>query len=547
MIGRLDRNDRLLLLAVTLGTVLVMWGTHEPIGHVRDEGYYFEAATKYQGWFEQLGRDWKAGQFLEPFRDRTIVRHWEYNHEHPPIAKVSFALSHLVLHRWLGWLGATTAFRVPAFLFSALLSLALFLLARPYGRAAAVLAPVLFWAVPRHFFHGHIACFDIPVTALWCLFLVAYARAIETGKGAWTAGLVFGIALATKHNAFFLPIACVLHWLITDRRDLRAAGWRGFLARVPAPLWTMALLGPIVLYVSWPYLWHHPIERVSWWLSFHGKHVHYPWQYLGEVLRKPPFPAEYPLMLEALTVPAATFVSLCLALGVWLAKSVGTFATRVRASVGELNRTEWLVLIGAVVAIAPFMTREVPIFGGVKHWMGAVALMCVPAAALLVEAGRAVLPSRPMIAVTALALLVLAPAVVATRHFHPWGTSAYNEIAGGAAGGAALGMQRQYWSNNVTAVLPWINEHAPRNASVYFHEVNHESYRAYLEDGLIRKDIRYAWNPHDAKISAYQYHQEFRDREFEIWSDYGTRIPSLTFAIDQAPQVVVYERPAPRR
>jgi len=30
----------------------------------------------------------------------------------------------------------------------------------------------------------------------------------------------------------------------------------------------------------------------------------------------------------------------------------------------------------------------------------------------------------------------------------------YGELAGGTPGAATLGMQRQYWSNNVTGVLP---------------------------------------------------------------------------------------------
>ena len=31
-------------------------------------------------------------------------------------------------------------------------------------------------------------------------------------------------------------------------------------------------------------------------------------------------------------------------------------------------------------------------------------------------------------------------------------------------------MQRQFWSNNVTGVLGWLNEHAPANARIWLHE-----------------------------------------------------------------------------
>lgn len=540
---RLSRTDRWLAFALTLATVLLMAGTHEPIGYVRDEGYYFTAASRYEGWFLELGRSISSGRLLHAFDDDVITRYWGYNHEHPVLVKTLFALSHLVFTRWLGWMDDATAFRFPAFVFSGLVTLSLFLLARPFGRAAAVLAPALFWAVPRHFFHGHLAAFDIPVVATWCGFLWAYARALSTARGAWVAGLMFGLALATKHNAFFLPFVVVLHWLVTDRRDLRAAGIVGAIGRVPAAMWAMAILGPVVLYLHWPYLWHHPIDRIDWWLSFHRKHVHYPWQYLGMVLRAPPFPWAYPLVLEWLTLPLTTLVAVLLASGHTLVRAAGTFVDRVRERVGGLDDYEWLLLLGGAVSIAPFLTTQVPIFGGIKHWMPAVAIACVFAARLVCDAARALVPKAPLVLQTAVSAAILVPAAIYTAHFHPWGTSAYNELAGAAGGGAALGMQRQYWSNNVTAVLDWINRHAPPRASVYFHEVNVESFRAYQADGQIRADIRYARSPAKAQIAAYQYHQEFRDREFEIWSEFGTRVPAVSFALDEAPQIVVYQRP----
>ena len=543
---RSTRSDRALAWGLGLLTIAIVWATQRSVGFVRDEGYYFTAGDKYAGWFLELGRDFRAGHFLDPFRDATIVQHWSYNSEHPVLAKTLYTLSNLTFFQWLGWLDRSTAFRLPAFFMSGVVTWALFWLARPYGRVAAVLAPVLFWAVPRHFFHAHLACFDIPVVATWCVFFLTYARAIETRQGAWKAGLAFGLALATKHNAFFLPFAAVLHWLLTDWRDLRAAGVFGIFRRIPATLWAMALLGPLVLYVHWPYLWHHPIDRVRDWIGFHQNHVHYPWQYLGTVLRGPPFPVVYPLVLEGLTVPAATLFAMALGTLLIALKCGGSFVSRVGRAFGEATSREWLLLLGIATAVVPFMTTAVPIFGGIKHWMAGLAAAAVLGAALIHEAGRALAPRSPQLAAGAIGLLIFVPATEATAHFHPFGTSAYTELAGGAAGGAALGMQRQYWSNNVTAVIPWLNENAPKNALIYFHEVNVESFQAYQRDGHLRKDIRYAWTPQDAVIAAYQYHQEFRDREFEIWSEFGTRTPAVSFAIDEAPQVVVYVRPGTR-
>ena len=103
-------------------------------------------------------------------------------------------------------------------------------------------------------------------------------------------------------------------------------------------------------------------------------------------------------------------------------------------------------------------------------------------------------------------------------------------------------MQRQFWSNNVTGVLPWINAHAPRGARLYLHEVNGYSFRDYQRNGMLRADLRPAGGPADADLAAMQYHQEFREHEVEVWQAFGTRVPVTGLYLDETPQVVVYRR-----
>ena len=103
-------------------------------------------------------------------------------------------------------------------------------------------------------------------------------------------------------------------------------------------------------------------------------------------------------------------------------------------------------------------------------------------------------------------------------------------------------MHRQYWSNNVTGVLPWLNEHAPRNARVFFHEVTFDSYMAYRRAGMLREDIQYSGNIEGSDLAAYQYMPEFRDVEMQIWNLYKTQTPVFGLYLDETPQVVVYSR-----
>ena len=193
---------------------------------------------------------------------------------------------------------------------------------------------------------------------------------------------------------------------------------------------------------------------------------------------------------------------------------------------------------------------DVPHFGGVKHWLPSMPFLAVLAGRQFQLAGGALaawLRSRvqwlPPAAVTPLlAGLLLLPAVTLTAHVHPYGTSAYGELAGGIPGAASLGMQRQYWSNNVTGVLGWINANAPRGARVWLHEVNGLSFRDYQRNGMLRTDVQMANGPGDADVAALQYHQEFREQEIAVWEAFGSPRPVAGLYIDETPQVVVYRR-----
>ena len=494
-------------LARTLGfaTAAIMALTQAPVGFVRDEGYYFTAAQSSESWLRLL--------LQAPLQAiAQTERYWSYNFEHPGLTKLLFAASHLIFTTWLGVLPDALAWRLPAFAFAGLLSYWLCLWGLSRSRAAGVLAPLLFWCAERTFFHGHLACFDIPICAMWAGVGLAWLR----GTGPRLAG-TYGLALAVKHNAWFLPPVLLVHALLLPREQRRAA-----LRKLP---WL--LLSPLALFAAWPLLWHDPLRHLGDWIAFHTHHVHYAWWYFGQVLRAPPFPISYPLVLDALVLPLPIAAMLAAA-GVSLL--VG-FARR------RLDAQRLLELGLAGAALLPFLLRTTPIFGGIKHWLGFLALLTPEAASLLV---RAAPEPRKLVAV---ALATLLPGLWQIVHVHPYGTSAYGELAGGIPGAATLGMQRQYWSNNVTGVLPWLNSHCPPGARVYFHEVNVESYRAYILAGLLRPDIRYAPEPEQSDYAALQWHREFRDREPQTWNAYGTRRPATGLYLDEVPQVVVYARP----
>ena len=534
-----DPGGAQLARALAFATFVVLFATQAPVGFTRDEGYYFAAASSYEEWLLLL--------FHSPLQAASAgatERFWSVNWEHPPLAKLLFAASHLVFTRWLGLLPDAAAWRLPGAAFGGLLTLWLAQLGFARSRAAGVLAPLLFWCTARTFFHGHLACFDIPICALTAGVGVTWARGLGLlpgtaarsdgsggGRGArmgpgLTFGLTYAFALATKHNAWFLPPVLLLHGLLCPAlraRALRLLRW--------------VLVAPVLLVAVWPLLWHDGLRHLGDWIAFHLHHVHYSWWFLGDLLRQPPFPAHYPLTLLALTLPVTT-VALLAAAGARL------LAAFVRRSISPLQLLE---LGLASAGLLPFLLTTTPIFGGIKHWLAFPALLAPEAAALLVAAALGAAAAFPRLgerrALSIAAAAALLPGLWQIAHLHPYGTSAYGELAGGASGAASLGMQRQYWSGNVVAVLPWLNSHAPPGSRIFFQEVNFESFRAYQQAGLLRRDLNYAGGPGDADYAALQWHREFRDREPETWNAWRTQRPATGLFLDETPQVLVYARP----
>ena len=137
-----------------------------------------------------------------------------------------------------------------------------------------------------------------------------------------------------------------------------------------------------------------------------------------------------------------------------------------------------------------------PIFGGVKHFMTAMPYLAVLAGiglARLVPVLAGVLPAARArlrrVAPAALAALVCLPAVVETRRSHPDGLSHYNLLAGGFAGGASLGMNRQFWGYSVLPMLDVINRDTAANREMYWHDVIDDAVSMYKRDGRLAMTV----------------------------------------------------------
>lgn len=333
-------------------------------------------------------------------------------------------------------------------------------------------------------------------------------------------------------------------------------------------------------------MWHHPISRTRTYLNRHLQHEHYNFEYLGRNWNLPPTDLDlkllrstFPFVSTGLTVPVTT-LGLAMVGALVLARrrrdrplfadgdspsdGVGT------STGGRPSRPSWLRpgadvdrAPGAFIAVQLFGPLAVlalpstPIFGGVKHFMPAMPYLAVVAScglawvtSGLVQALRARAGQRRLVPVSvALSVLVCAPAVIETERSRPDGLSHYNMIAGGFAGGASLGMNRQFWAYCVLPMLDWVNHHGPDNQRMYWHDVLGDALAMYKRDGRLAMSVGDTGSS-EAGIArsamglmVIERHWALSEKYF--WDQYATVRPSLVRTREGVPLVIGYERPKP--
>jgi 4-amino-4-deoxy-L-arabinose transferase-like glycosyltransferase len=561
--------DWLIGLALAALYVTLLVKTAHTLGYARDEGFYFQAAESYASWFEHL---W--AQPKEAMTRAAVDRAWTANHEHPALAKSAFALSWMFLHKkWHLFAHEGTSFRFPGMLSAGLVVFVLYLWGtRARSRVAGFGAALAFALMPRVYYHAHLDCFDIPIVAVWLLCAYGYWRSLTGGGMGWAiaTGLLFGVALNTKHNSWFLPITFVLHTLILHVASLGKELRRGSL-RIPAALPAMAVLGPLLFWATWPWIWNDTGARLEGYVAFHMGHEYYNMEFLGQTYWKPPMPRAYPWVMTAATVPFITL--LCMALGMLepLLQAVRAGLERMRGAAARVRgsaRVLWLIsvlpersterwqgttLLLWVLAIfinySAWLSASTPIFGGTKHWMTAYPFMALFAGLGVDwvvrkarEASVPVLSHRFVAPVVVGAACVSAP-LVETLRSHPFGLSNYTPLVGGAAGGATLGLNRAFWGFTTGSVLPWINRHARHGATVYIFDTAYQAWDMMVRDGKARRDLRVVWSPAEADFSIYHHEQHMQGVEYQYWVANGTTAPAHIPLYDGVPVVWVFARP----
>ncbi|MFO0678995.1 MAG: glycosyltransferase family 39 protein [Polyangiaceae bacterium] len=561
-----SRRDRFVDPAIGggLAAAYVVWllSTARSLGFPRDEGFYFRAANEYGRWFKRLFEG-----------DTTVLERaavdgsWGYNHEHPALMKSLFAISrNLLWEKWKVFEDFSTACRFPAMLMGGLAIAVTYLFAaRAYSRRAGVFAAAFLALSPAYFFHAHLACFDIPIVAMWTLCIYVYWRAYTEKSVGWALllGVVYGLTLETKHNAWILPEVFVVHTFWADRKSILKDLSEGRVS-VPTTLLAMATVGPLVFVALWPWLWNDTLPRIQEYAQFHLNHEYYNIEFLGVNYFGPPSPKLYaPVMIFA-TVPGVAL--LAFAVGAWTRlrhaiERVKTFVVHtwspspnrtafgVVADVEDRNETDLLVFLGFAAAIAPFFLPKTPIFGGTKHWMTGYPFMMMWAGVgvdRVFDAFAKAFPTtdrtRDRVREVLLAITLLAAPLATTRHSHPFGLSTYMPFVGGSAGGADLGLFRQFWGFTTQSAAKFLAT-APPRSTVFIHDTAWDSWATMQFEHRLRPDLVGVGAPHDGTYAILHHELHMEEVDYEVWVAYGTAAPAHVVTHDGVPIVSVYRRP----
>lgn len=556
-------------LAIAAAVAVVV--NQRDVGIARDEVVYMQNGGRYADWWIGLVT------LRHGVSEASVARTFggpgatDNNREHPPVMKTLFGLSDRLLHRGLGITDELTAFRLPSAMMHGLAVLLVYLMALElWGLAEAIVAALLLACLPRALFHAGLACFDAPTMTLWLATVYAYGRCLDGRRWPWQVGVLWGLALGTKHTALLLPFALAVHYSIVAwraRGPTGGAAGRGRLLRASSAVgavvryrWrvivSLAVLGPLTLVAVWPWLWFAPVRHVAEWLSFHATHVHYNYEYLGHNWNAPRFPWHVALVTTLFTVPVATLAAAAIGGGVWIAE-------RTRR---DPRAPALLLALSAAASIGPFLLGTTPIFGAEKHWMPVLPTICIAAGVGAVWAARAAARFAARVrspdsgAVDArvawaerLAIALVAGAIVAagaveTGIAEPYALTWYNALAGGAPGGADLGMNRQFWGVAARGLLPRLSAEAPPSGTtfVYTHDAS-PAWPTYQRLGAVPASLVDAgWEQSGIARSrlAFVVHElHFNRHDYLIWSAYQTVQPIFVLRSHGVPIISLYRHP----
>jgi 4-amino-4-deoxy-L-arabinose transferase-like glycosyltransferase len=293
------------------------------------------------------------------------------------------------------------------------------------NRYLAVVAVLLAFFLPRMYFDAHIGMLDYPVTVLIFISSYAFWKGLSAPKHIITASILTGLALLTKINAAFLYLFLIAWLLIAWRKEVR---------KRLLYILSFIAIPPALFVLLWPWLWHHPVERILGYFIRLKNHGPIPVYYLGEVYYGNT-PWHYPFILTVVTVPCV----MLLAIGYY------GIAARKRA-------IDCFLILSALIPIAAIALFSPCKNDGVRLFLSAFPFIGMMASLGIYEYFRRY--SHAKLAVCAIISCV--SIVFAIGEYHRYQECYFNEVV--VASHAEAAFETEYHTCAYQELVPWLNE-----------------------------------------------------------------------------------------
>ncbi|MCX7944972.1 MAG: glycosyltransferase family 39 protein [Deltaproteobacteria bacterium] len=549
----MSEKKKVLLTSTTISLIyfITLVSTVSEIGLTDDVDFYMRAAIKYTEWITETFSKALKGDFTG-FVQSEIDKYWSYNREHPPFAKLVMGVSHLIFTKWLNITNNIIGIRLGIMILVSILGFVLCYTVYKYvGFLAAISSSLLLLFMPSFFFHSHVETLDAAVASTYFFSFSAYLASRRSIKWSILVGIIFGLALSTKHNAPFFYAAILSYWGIKNIDEFKYIKGHGLkLPKLELSLITMPIIGLLIFYLMWPWIWDDTLKRLNEYMAFHIKHYGIYFYYFGTIYEKPFAPWHSPFVMTFITTPPVTIILGVFGTAIIISTLLKTYKNKADIDTEQQIFYE-LVLVNALVTIGIVALPNVPKYGGVKLFLPFFPFLAILAGIgvqsmfeLLKKKITQITQKNTIELTSSLAILLIPiiPAAYSTIKFTPYNLSYYNIFIGGPKGALKAGMERQYYDIFYIDLVRWFNKNLPPNAKVTFLPNNKEYVRSapyYKNDKILREDIRIV-DLNNAEYLVLTHEERWREYP-ELYKKYKDYPNLYEISIEGVPLLNVYK------
>ncbi len=511
----MDRRDFRIAFLLGISAFFLIALTINQPGLTWDEANYIPSSISYLDWFRQL-------KSPHAFSAAVITKYWLATREHPPLAKLLSALTILIFHNIAGLI-ASARLSVAAG-FSLLLVLVYWLVRQFHNWKAGLFSGLSLLIMPRLFGHAHLASLDMPMSMMSVLVVFSFVRGIKSWKWSLLFGLFFGLALATKLNALFLPFPLLIWAHLYHRRQYSNN------------LMAMLFLSPLIFLAIWPWLWVDTSQRLFQYLALKIQRSAIPVYYLGKTYAEVPPPWHYPFLLTAVTIPSGLLLTIAAGFirvikvsfkvpGIKTSPLPGGPARNEHLRAFTHSQVGMLVIFSALFPLLLMSLPGVPKYDGIRLFLPAFPFLAILSGIglewLAENAGGFIRRKFNLRIITRLPLVIgllfLGLNAWPLVAISPYYLSYYNGLVGGVRGARKLGLETTYWGDTMTqTVLNYLNKQ-PSGTKVSFFPLGSNVVPLLKLTGKLRSDIEVT-SRQKADILVLNCRQGFFDKE--LWKIY---------------------------